>query len=90
MRKTENGKMSSTLTKEYSKYCAEVRQLRQILKDTQKCFKDINQAGIYEGSKCHSSLFWRFYVLDLCCGGFEGWCVKPVKLFHVLIIHEQR
>ena len=38
--------MDEKLAKETSYFTAETKQLRKLLKETQRCFKDINAGGL--------------------------------------------
>ena len=43
--------MASSLPSEFNKFCRLTKQLRQIHRDTQKCYRDINTAGNFEQGK---------------------------------------
>ena len=44
-RRGDDPNMASTLSSEFGKFSKLTKQLRQILRDTQRCFHDINSCG---------------------------------------------
>ena len=52
--------MDSGLLSEFSTFCELMKKLRLILKETQRCFRDINAIGRYEGSKYTDNVCFPF------------------------------
>ncbi len=58
--------MASSLQVEFSKFCKLSRQLRQILRDTQRYFQDINTAGNFGNGKLGVSLWKLVFIFAGC------------------------